>query len=120
MNPVAATLFWIIMLECLLATIYAGKFVLQYRRVNWRGSAWGVHIMLFSSLGAVLFGLTFIGNILAVVGPDVPDDWHDVLLAIWLLLNVFLFGAAAVGYRQRTKLEKDTNKIREERKQRQE
>lgn len=117
MNAVDLVFFWVAMLECLIATFYAAKFVIQYRRVKWRGSAWGEHIMIFSVLGGLLFALTFIGNIVALLEITLPHPWHLVARYVWYVITVILFGAAAYGYRQRGLLERETNRLREERKQ---
>jgi cytochrome c biogenesis protein CcdA len=114
-NTVEVVLFTIIMLECLLASFYAFRFVNQYRNVSWRGSGWGEHIMTFSLIVGLLFAFTFIGNIIQLVGVKLPQPWHQYARYAWGVLSIILFGGAAWQLRKRGQLEQETNRLREER-----
>ena len=77
---------------------HAFAFAWHYRKVAWRESLWGSHVMRFSLIMGVIFGLNAVLNAAAWLG------YSNVPLS--LSLTIVLYGAAAYELRQRRHLER--------------
>lgn len=96
----------------LAACYYAGRFVWRYRKVDWKASAWGRHIMGFSRLVAVVMFSWAALRILRIFG------WDQEAPLFSAVFGLVVAGWVAIEMRVRFNLENETNAQKADREER--
>lgn len=80
----------------------AALFIIHYRKVNWKGSPWGRHVMRLCFILGVTFEAVVIVNVLYAI--------HRYEPRIVSVLTILLYGAIAAEMHNRRYLEKRAQK----------
>ena len=94
---------WLAAIFALVAAYYAFRFGYRYRKVNWRSSPWGRHVMRFSVLIGVSMGTAVALRVLALFGFS-----NALVLA---LIGAAIYGWVAYEMRRRFYLEEETQRL---------
>lgn len=93
----------------LAAAYYAGAFMYRYRKVAWKGSAWGRHIYGFARMVVVVMATAVLLRLARIIGWDLEAP------LITATFGLVVYAWVAVQMRARYHLERETNEQKAER-----